>query len=107
MLDDLGLATVLKGRRQRHERLDPLLHLRGDRFEQPGNLRPRLDLLPLAVTLGSQVDNLGLQLQHTLVGRVVIGDVLVLAASPLGRRPLAARPLHVLVDPARGNVGHE
>jgi len=107
VLDDLRLASVLEGRRQRLKWLDALFHFRNDGLEQAGDLRPGFDLLPFAVSLIGQVDDLGLQLQDPFVGRVVVREVLVLAAGPLGRRRLPTRPLHVFVDPARGDVGHD
>ena len=106
VLGNFRLAAEVHGGRQRRKRLDPLLHLGSDGFEQPGDLRPGLDLLPFAVPLFGQVDDLGFQLQDLLVGRVVVRDVLVLTASPPGRRRLAARPLYVFVEPARGDVRH-
>ena len=78
-----------------------------DGLEQAGDLRPGLDLRPLAVALFGEVDDLRFQLQDPLVGRVVVGDVLVLAAGPLGRRRFAVRPRHVLMHAARGDVRHE
>ncbi len=44
MLDDLGLAAEVQGRREGREGLDSLLHFRDDGLEQAGDLRAGLDL---------------------------------------------------------------
>jgi len=107
VFDDLGLASVLKLRGKRRKRLDAMIHFRRNGLEQADTLRTGLDLLPLAVPLFRQVDDLGLQLQDPPVGRVVVRDALMLAAGPFWLRRLAAWPRHVFMDPARGDVGHD
>ena len=76
VLDDLGLLPWLEGVRQRCKGLDPLVHLLGDGPEQAGDLRPGLDLQPLAVALIGEMDDLRLQLHYPLVGRIIVGNPL-------------------------------
>ena len=52
---------------------------------------------PLAVALLGEVDDLGLQLHDPLIGRIVVGDRLVLAAGGLGHGRLPVGPGHILM----------
>ena len=91
-------------RRQGREGLDPLFHLTHDGLEQAGDLGPGLDLLPLAVPLVGQVNDLRLQLQDAVVRRIIVGLRLPLTAGLLGTGLRIVGPGHILVDAAGGDV---
>ena len=107
MLADLRLATELQGRRQGDQRLDPLFHFRDDSLEQASDLRARPNPGPLTVALLGQMHNLRLQFHDPGIGRIVVGDGLMLATRLLWGGWVAVGPRHVLVNPAGGNVRHD